>query len=221
VAVVADDNELCRFGISEILKRDLGFADVKRAASLHEALEFIGKTRAVELALFELTLPGMNRGSSLQFIREAFPSLRIAVIAATGTREDVLAVLSVGVHGFVPKDMAIADIVHAMKLITNGEVFVPASMAEVPVTVAPSVAPNAPTFQMSPNIGDLTQRQQDVLSLLVRGMSNKEIAKALDLSPGTVKVHINGVFRALGVRNRAGAIALASSAYGRRPIPFV
>ena len=220
VAIVVDHHELSRFGISEILKRELAFADVKHAASIHEAVELVGKTPSVSLALFEFTMPGMNRGASLQFIREAFPTLRIAVIAASSNREDILSVLSVGVHGYVPKNLPLADIGHALKLIVSGEVFVPASMAEVPVTPSPSVVPIAPAFSLAANAGDLTQRQHDVLRLLIKGMSNKEIAKALDLSPGTVKVHINAVFRALGVRNRAGAIAVASSIFPRRPMPF-
>lgn len=217
-AIVADDHELCRFGLSEILKRDLKFEDVRNAASIPEAVELLSRPPPASLALFELTLRGMNRGASLHSMREAFPNLRIAVIADTSNREDILAALSVGLHGYVPKDLPIPDIIHALKLIARGEVFVPARMAEFALAASPSVVPSLSVFPSASNIPALTHRQHDVLSLLAKGMSNKEIAKALDVSPGTVKVHTNAIFRVLGVHNRAGATAVASSLSALRAV---
>jgi DNA-binding NarL/FixJ family response regulator len=205
IAVVADDHGMYRMGLAFTLKDRLGFDDVQEAGSLDEALAKLGETEGVELALFDLSMPGMESAASLAAVRECYPNLPIAVVSASESRSDVLDALAAGVNGFVPKRLVDDDLVAALQTIVSGAIFVPPTLAQA-VGQRPAAAPQPG----APDIARLTPRQRDVLGLLVEGRSNKEIARALDLGHGTVKIHLAALFRHLGVRNRAAAVAAAA-----------
>lgn len=210
IAVVADDHGLYRMGLAFTLKDRLGFDDVEEASSLDEALEKLGEIGDVALALFDLSMPGMASAASLAAVRECYPDLPIAVVSASEDRKDVLEALAAGVNGFVPKRLIEDDLVAALQAIVAGAIFVPASLASSmpPRTPAPDTAERTGE---PPDLSRLTPRQRDVLALLLRGHSNKEIARDLDLGHGTVKIHLAALFRHLGVRNRAAAVATAAA----------
>ncbi|MBL8567573.1 MAG: response regulator transcription factor [Phreatobacter sp.] len=203
IAVIADDHGMYRMGLALTLKDRLGFDEVAEAASLDEALERLGETEGVALALFDLSMPGMQSAASLAAVRECYPDLPIAVVSGSESRSDVLDALAAGVNGFVPKSLVDNDLVAALGTIVSGAIFVPATLA----TATSARIPAAPS---EPALDRLTPRQRDVLGLLIEGRSNKEIARALDLGQGTVKIHLAALFRHLGVRNRAAAVAAAA-----------
>ena len=112
--------------------------------------------------------------------------------------------LDAGAHGYVPKDAGPAELAGALKLILDGIIYVPPSIASTSSLVVEGPVLNAlPARSTATDM--LTPRQQEVLELVVRGKSNKEIARTLKLGEGTVKVHMAGLFRALGVNSRAAA----------------
>ena len=113
--------------------------------------------------------------------------------------------LDAGVHGFVPKNVSPAELTAALKLIVDGIIYVPPSIASTPSLVLEGPVLNAKAVRSGATPDLLTQRQWEVLGLLLKGQSNKEIAKTLNLGEGTVKVHMAGLFRALGVNTRAAA----------------
>lgn len=210
VAVVADDHELFRSALSAVLKSRLGFADVIETASLDEALERLGDVRAT-LALFDLNMPGMATASSLLAVRECYPGVRVAVVSASERRRDILLALEAGVHGYVPKALPVDAIADALRTVLDGSIFVPPSLADVgrpgePVPVTPEPTGSAAV--------SLTPRQRDVLDLLMQGKSNKEIARALTLGEGTIKVHMAALFRTLGVQNRSAAAVIGERLRG-------
>jgi DNA-binding NarL/FixJ family response regulator len=204
IAVIADDHGMYRMGLALTLKDRLGFDEVAEAASLDEALERLGETEGVALALFDLSMPGMQSAASLAAVRECYPDLPIAVVSGSESRSDVLDALAAGVNGFVPKSLVDDDLVAALGTIVSGAIFVPATLASAASARPISTAPPEPVLDK------LTPRQRDVLGLLIEGRSNKEIARALDLGQGTVKIHLAALFRHLGVRNRAAAVAAAA-----------
>ncbi|MGL4289490.1 MAG: response regulator [Phreatobacter sp.] len=210
IAVIADDHGLYRMGLAFTLKDRLGFDDVEEASSLDEALEKLGEIGDVALALFDLSMPGMASAASLAAVRECYPDLPIAVVSASEDRKDVLEALAAGVNGFVPKRLVEDDLVAALKTVVDGAIFVPASLA----STMPPRMPASDTAERTGEPADLsrlTPRQRDVLALLLRGQSNKEIARDLALGHGTVKIHLAALFRHLGVRNRAAAVAAAAA----------
>jgi DNA-binding NarL/FixJ family response regulator len=204
IAVIADDHGMYRMGLAFTLKDRLGFDEVAEACSLDEALEKLGETEGVALALFDLSMPGMESAASLAAVRECYPDLPIAVVSGSDSRNDVLDALAAGVNGFVPKRLVDEELVAALRTIVSGAIFVPPTLATT------GIARTRPASHEPLALDRLTPRQRDVLSLLIEGRSNKEIARALDLGHGTVKIHLAALFRHLGVRNRAAAVAAAA-----------
>jgi DNA-binding NarL/FixJ family response regulator len=221
-ALIADDDDFFRIALSAILTRRLGFDEVFETASLDEALAKLGGLEddgAVALALFDLEMPGMSGAASVGAVRECFPDVRVAIVSASTRRRDILLALEAGAHGYVPKGGGVQDVARALDLIMQGIIFVPPCLADVGPAGQPSVliadievtrdgedAP-PPAKPASMMMDRLTRRQKEVLTLIVDGKANKEIARALLLGEGTVKIHVAALLRALGVTNRSGAAA--------------
>jgi DNA-binding NarL/FixJ family response regulator len=208
VYLVADDDEFFRMALSAILRQKLGGAEIIEAGSLDEAIELLAETSHVALALFDLAMPGMASAASLRAVRENFPSTRVAVVSASTRRSDVLLALEAGAHGYVPKSLGAAELAQALQTIRAGTIYVPRLLADIGglegEPLHKFVRPEAPSTASPLGV---TKRQQDVLELIVRGLSNKEIARELSLGEGTVKVHVAALFRVLGVTSRSAAAA--------------
>jgi DNA-binding NarL/FixJ family response regulator len=207
VALIADDDEFFRAALKNILVDRLAFDEIIEAASFDEALEFISQRGDTSLALFDLSMPGMASAANLRAVRECFPHIRVGVVSGSNRREDIILALEAGVHGFVPKCLGIGLLVNAIQAVLDGIIYVPPCIADLPSPSTQStpqaiLAPDASSF--------FTPRQKDVLELITEGKSNKEIARALKLGEGTVKVHVAALFRVLGVSSRAAAAVAGS-----------
>ena len=216
-ALIADDDEFFRAAVRAILTSSMGFADVVEAASFDEAVECLGdgeKGAAISLAVFDLSMPGISNPANLRSVRETIPNLPIIVASASERRCDIINSLDAGVHGYVPKRLGIEELERAIRIVLSGDVYVPILLTDVSrIDAEPSPEPartNDLPRPVTPRAPDLTPRQRDVLSLIVKGKSNKEIARALGLAEGTVRVHMTSMFRSLGVANRTAAAVAGS-----------
>jgi DNA-binding NarL/FixJ family response regulator len=209
IALVVDDDEFFRMALHTILTGQLGCSKVIEAGCFDEALERLSDQADISFALFDLSMPGIRTPANLKVIRETFPSVRVVVVSASNSRRDVLMALEAGVHGYVPKSLGIAEVTAALKAVFEGAVYVPSFLSEIPPNPEEADLTSTETSAATPEavLRALTPRQQDVLHLIVRGESNKEIARALNLGEGTVKVHVAALFRNLGVNSRAAAAA--------------
>jgi DNA-binding NarL/FixJ family response regulator len=205
-ALIADDDEFFRMALRTLLTANLEFREVIETSSLDDALRALDERIGISLALFDLDMPGMRSAASLRAVRECFPDMRIAVVSASGKRRDMLAALEAGVHGYVPKSLGAGELSRALRLIVDGVIYVPSSISVV------GNDDDEQSAQLSSRLSPdhLSPRQKQVLELLVHGKSNKEIARALQLSEGTVKVHMAAVFRLLSVTTRAAAAVAGS-----------
>jgi DNA-binding NarL/FixJ family response regulator len=206
--LIADDDAFFRLALSGILTQHLGFSSIIETGSFDEAMEQLGNHAELDLALFDLAMPGMTSAANLAAVRECAPVTKLIVVSGSTTRRDILLSLEAGVHGYVPKTLGPVELVRALQGVMAGAIFVPPSLAEIP-----------PRSKANPTIRDrshgpehalvrsLTARQRDVLKLLVQGNANKEIARKLELGEGTVKIHIASLFRSLNVQNRSAAAA--------------
>lgn len=199
VAIVADDNALCGAGLVHMMATCLSFSKVLTCRNFRELAGILGQYRSrVTLAVINYDLPGMKRAGGLRRICEAWPAARILVTADVCDRDTILEVLSAGSHGFIPRSSSAAELEHALTATAEGHVFV----SPLPVD---HDGPEASRPGPAMNDSTLTVRQKEVLDLVAAGKSNKQIASALGISEGTVKVHVNATFRALGVHNRVNA----------------
>ena len=209
--LIADDHALLRQGLRQLLADENPEYEFAEADGLDAALNVLAGSGA-DLLLIDLGMPGMAGAESLRALREAHPRTRVAVITGSDDRATILECLGAGVHGYILKSSPVEEIQRAIATILAGGVYVAPSLAQVgamPVPPPPEVARSAipePTTELP----RFTSRQIDVLKLLAEGRSTKDIARSLDLGPGTVKIHLAAIFRTLNAHNRTEAVVLAS-----------
>ena len=204
-ALIADPDEYFRIALEMILQDHVGFSVVHHATSLDEAYDHLTRQPQIALSVFELNLPGVSDATSLTAVWDCFPNVQVAVVSTSARRHDILTTLDAGVHGYVPKTASPAELTAALKLIVDGIIYVPPSITSTSSLVLEEPVLNAKPAKGAAPLDTLTPRQREVLGLLLKGKSNKAIARTLTVGVGTVKVHISSVFRALGVNTRAAA----------------
>jgi DNA-binding NarL/FixJ family response regulator len=200
-ALVAEDHEIFRTALARILRDDCGFASVVEAGTHDDAFRFLEDRPNIDLAAFDLGMPGMHGLIEIKTIRRLYPDLRVTIVTASERRQDMLDAVAAGVHGYIPKTLARTRMAAAFNAVLQDQVFLPWSITDVSA-IERAAAAEADHPQNHPS---LTVRQMEVLRLIRAGKSNKEIARDLNLTESTVKVHTNALYRALGVRNRVSA----------------
>lgn len=204
--LVADDHGLYRAGLVFLLKDQIHADEVLEVGGFDQALDRLASDSEISVALFDLSMPGMTGPESLAVVRETYPSVKVAVVSGSEDRDLVLRALSVGLSGYIPKSLGEAEIADAIRMVVGGQIFVPpflaAASATKPAGARPADTPDQHGTAAQVDSDRLTPRQRDVLKCVVRGLSNKEVARELDIAEGTVKIHLAALFVHFGVRNR-------------------
>lgn len=206
--LLADDHDLFRAGLSMVLS-ELG-ADTLliQAASLTDAIQCAQTQADLDLALLDLNMPGMNGTAGLQQFRTKFPEVPVVIVSGSDDLMDVQQVLSAGAAGFIHKSTSPSIMLSALRLVLAGGIYVPPhAMRHAPGKAALSAGTAG--HHVKGWESRLTARQMEVLRLLALGKPNKVIARELDLSEGTVKIHLSAIFRVLDVNNRTEAVLAA------------
>lgn len=195
--LIADDHDLVRETLAAFLVAE-GFSQVDTVASLEEALDAMAKS-AYDLVLLDYAMPGMRGLAGLVEAVGRDERRPVALISGTTSRDLAEEALKSGAAGFVPKTLGSRAIAAAIRHMVAGEIFAPIGLLseDIPVTG---------------DLSALTRREIDVLRGLCRGLSNKEIARDLDLQEVTVKLHVKTLSRKLDARNRTHAAMIARSA---------
>jgi DNA-binding NarL/FixJ family response regulator len=201
--LVLDEHAVYRRGLCELIRAQMPQAQVLAAKSLIEALPQI-RNGGFDLVLLGLDLSTSETVDTLKIVREASAATRFAITSASVTRRNILATLAAGLHGFISKHQSDTEILAAINDILSGRIYVPRSLAEADDGEA-SDREAAASLSTEPDLSKLTKRQREVLQLLARGMSNKQIARALKIAEATTKIHMAALLRALGARNRTEA----------------
>ena len=203
--LVLDEHTVYRTGLRSLICAKVPCAEVIEASSLVQGLSQLRNS------IFDLVLVGVDLSSfgplnPLKAAGEASPATRFAIMSSSDTRTDILASLAAGFHGFISKHQSDTDILAAITDILSGRIYVPSSLASSLAEVGNGARrATLPTLSTGADALKLTKRQREVLSLLARGRSNKEIARALEIAEATTKIHMAALLRALGVRNRTEA----------------
>ncbi|GAB6041392.1 response regulator transcription factor [Endothiovibrio diazotrophicus] len=197
--VVVDDHELFRDGLATLIVDLIPGAEVVGADGGRAAEAVVG-AGGVDLVLVDLRLADGSGLALMERLAERDPSLPMVVISAFDERAVVDRALAAGASGFLPKQLSRKAMGRALSRILAGEVWSPYDAA--------SEGEGADAAALPPEVGErLTPRQREVLALLLEGLPNKRIAARLGMAEKTVKAHLSAVFGALGVRNRAEAVA--------------
>lgn len=202
--LVIDDHPLVHEILPQLLRKALPAAAISSALTLEEGLASASRNPCPDLVFLDLGLPGCTGLQALIRFRKRLPRLRVAVFSANDDRRTVFAAMDRGAAGYIPKTHAAEAIVAAVRTIAAGQAYVP------PAALAAGRAAATGRARLRGDLGaELTDRQLDVLQLMARGFDNGRIAVRLAITENTVKQHIQAVFAALGVTNRAAAVAAA------------
>jgi len=196
--VVADDHPLFRAALGSALARAAPGATVVETPSLAGAREALGRG-PVDLLLLDLKLADSEGFAGLAEIRGDFPAVPVAVVSASEDAATIRRALAFGAAGFIPKSATLAEMVEALTAILAGDIRAPAT---------PDAAEEEP---IEARIASLTPSQLKILLGLQQGRLNKQIAFDLGVTEATIKAHLTGVFRKLGVQNRTQAVIAAQA----------
>jgi DNA-binding NarL/FixJ family response regulator len=203
--LLVDDHVLFREALVHALKEMDRDVLVLQAGTASEALDAASCYQDLDLVLLDLALPGVDGLSALPKLRRRLPTIPIVVLSGFEKLQIVREAISAGAAGFIPKSSSSVAMKKALSLVLSGEIYVPPLL--VGLDDYAGEITQAPSMQSDSN---LTQRQLEVLELLSHGLPNKSIANRLDLTEGTIKLHITAILGKLSVRNRTEAVRVAT-----------
>jgi DNA-binding NarL/FixJ family response regulator len=204
--VIADDHPLFRAALATALMRAAPMAAIEETSSLAGARAALS-AGPVDLLLLDLKLSDSEGFAGLAGIRADFPAAPVAIVSASEDDGTVRRALAFGAAGFIPKSATLANMVEALETILAGDVWAPA-LTEV-----------APGESMESRIASLTPSQLKILIGLQQGRLNKQIAFDLGVTEATIKAHLTGVFKKLGVHNRTQAVIAAQALTTQALVP--
>jgi two-component system, NarL family, nitrate/nitrite response regulator NarL len=197
--MLVDDHPLLRKGLRQLISMDDELEVIAEASNGPDAI-----TQGVELdpdlILLDLNMQGMNGLETLRQLRDQGVTSRIVMLTVSDADEDVLQAISLGADGYLLKDMEPEELLEQIKRALNGKMVLSEAVTQILAT-----AIRSPNNKSTGEIDALTQRELEILKLIAKGLSNKLIARELDISDGTVKVHVKHLLKKLHLRSRVEA----------------
>ena len=202
--VFADDHRLVREALAPFSQRLAPTVRLDEASTVDEAVSLLENNNQCDLILLDLNMPGMDGFEGFNRLQHVAPDTPIAVLSGSIDPSDVSQALAHGAAGYIPKTTAGTTLVNALQIILAGEIYVPPALM-----TAQAARSGGPAGARETRTVPLADRQMDVLKALAEGLTNKEIARRLGIAEITVKVHLQSIYRKLGVSNRTEALAAA------------
>ena len=192
--LIADDHQIVREGLVSLISLESDMQVVAQAADGQEAVELFNRLRPT-VSLIDLNMPILDGAAAIAQIRRLDPKANLVVLTTFDGEEDIYRSLQAGASGYLLKDVLPDVLLDAIRQAARGKMIVAPDLMQ---KLAARVKGN-----------DLTQREAEILNLIVDGKSNQEIAEILGIADSTVKFHINHIFSKLGVNDRAKAVVVA------------
>ncbi|WP_113906864.1 two-component system response regulator NarL [Aliidiomarina celeris] len=196
--MLVDDHPLLIKGLRQLLELEESLEVVCEVNNGADAIE-IAKDLNPDLIMLDLNMQGMDGLETLRGLRAVVQSA-IVMLTVSDADEDVVQAISGGANGYLLKDMDPEQLLQQVKKALTGKMVLSESVTEVLAS-----AIRKPVSRDQANLNSLTNREYEILSLIAKGMSNKVIARELDISDGTVKVHVKHLLKKLGLRSRVEA----------------
>ena len=197
--MLVDDHTMVRRGLATFL---LVFDDMELVGEAENGLQAIQiATELVpDVILMDMVMPGMDGATATRAIRQKFPQVQVIVLTSFKEGELIKNALDAGAIGYLLKDVSADDLARAIRAAHSGRATLSSEAAQVLIETANQTP--APGF-------DLTEREREVLRLMIEGLNNTQIAGKLTVSPSTIKSHVSNILSKLGVASRTEAVTLA------------
>ena len=192
--LIVDDHFFVRMGLVESLNDEPDFEVLAEAGNYDEAIAAYAEHQP-DLVLMDLTLPSKNGVEILAAIRESDPEARVIMLSVDAGEDDIHRSVQAGAKGYLPKSIDREELIDAIRGVHDGGKYFPAQIAQ--------------RLEARSQRPDLTNREMQVLELIVKGHSNKEAAAALNVTEPTIKQHAGHLFRKLNVLDRTQAVTAA------------
>lgn len=192
----ADDHPMFREGLRFFLKLLDPQVTLLEAGNFQSALDRLALEWPVDLALIDLQMPGMGEFDGFLAMRRRYPTLPVVILSGVSDTRLLGTLLDAGARGYIPKFASSELLLQGLRQVMQGGTFVPDHL----------YLPTAAASVRDAEEGTLTSRQLQLLPLMADGMSNKQIADALNIAEGTIKQHMKALFRRLQARNRTQAV---------------
>ena len=198
--MIVDDHAVVRSGLSKFLMVAADLEMVGEAESGEQALARVNEYRP-DVILMDLMMPGMGGVEAIRQVRQKFPNVQVVALTSFREEELVQAALQAGAMGYMLKNVSANELAEAIRSAKNGRMALSAeaTQALVQASLHQAVAPG----------NELTEREKEVLALMVEGLSNNDIAERLYLSVGTVKFHVSNILQKLNASSRVEAVSIA------------
>jgi two-component system nitrate/nitrite response regulator NarL len=197
--MLVDDHPLLRKGLRQLISMDDDLEVIAEASNGVDAIAQ-GVELDPDLILLDLNMQGMNGLETLRHLRDQGVTSRIVMLTVSDADEDVLQAISLGADGYLLKDMEPEELLEQIKRAINGKMVLSEAVTQILAT-----AIRSPNNKNSGEIDALTQRELEIIKLIAKGLSNKLIARELNISDGTVKVHVKHLLKKLHLRSRVEA----------------
>ncbi len=196
--LIVDDHDLVREGICKLLEL---YDDIEIVGEAGDGLDTVTKVRELspELVLLDLNMPRMDGITTIRKIKEINPDVKVLILTIHDGEEYVYEVIRAGAEGYIQKDIKPEELRESIERVINGEKVFPRAVED---QVSESAA-------SSSQLEELSTREQEVMELLAKGMSNRNIAETLFISEKTVKNHVSNILKKLSVNDRTQAVILS------------
>ncbi|NEP76184.1 MAG: response regulator transcription factor [Okeania sp. SIO2G5] len=207
--LLVDDQAILRLGLKTLLELEPDLDIVGDGANGQIAVELVQRLNP-DVVLMDIRMPVMDGVAATRAIHHQFPTVKVLILTTFDDDDYVSEALRVGAIGYLLKDTPSEELANAIRAVHKGYAQFGPGIFQKVMSHMPTTIP-APTPELPSGVKDLTNRERQVLVLIAKGASNKEIAKTLYISEGTVKNHVTNILGRLDVRDRTQAAILANS----------
>jgi DNA-binding NarL/FixJ family response regulator len=218
--LIADDQSMVRQGFTVLLNAEPGIEVVGQAVDGEDAVAQVAEL-APDVVLMDIRMPGLGGIEATRRLTEPVgATVKVLVLTTFDLDEYVYEALRAGASGFLLKDASAEELAHAVRVVASGDALLAPNITNRLITEFSRVIAGAPRAPLKDRVGDLTERETEVLALIAQGLSNAEIAARLVVAEQTVKTHVGRILLKLGLRDRTQAAVFAYETGLVRPTAF-
>lgn len=205
--LIVDDHEFTRLGLSSGIRRKSGFAIAGEAGNGEEAVQFVQENQP-DVVLMDIGLPRMDGITATRKIKENYPDTKVIILSSRQIEDEINASIAAGADGYCLKDITTERLIQIIELVLEGGIWLDPYIARILAGSLTRQARDGRSGRHAYNT-ELTEREKEVLALIVEGKSNKEIGQALGITLPTTKAHVSSLIQKLAVDDRTQAAVKA------------